>query len=82
MHPEGEQLHILERVVTSPVAGTFLPLDLASSHVEEDALIGHVFATGAVVEVRSRFRGHLIDVVACEGQRVQAYERIAWLRVA
>ena len=73
---------MLERVVTSPAAGTFLPLDPVPSHIDEETLIGHVFATDTLIEVRSRFRGTLVDVVACEGQRVQAYERIAWLRVA
>lgn len=73
---------MVERVVTSPTAGTFLPLDPVPSQIDEDTVIGHVIATDALVEVRSRFRGHLVDVVACEGQRVQAYERIAWLRVA
>lgn len=35
-----------------------------------------------VVEVRSRFHGRLVEIVAAEDQRGQQFERIAWLRGA
>jgi len=82
MHIDGEQIHVLERVVTSPTAGTFRPLGLAPGLVEVDDLVGHVQTSDALVPVRSAFRGLVIEVVASAGQRMQPHERVAWLRVA
>lgn len=82
MHLDGEQIHMLERLVTSPTAGTFVPLEPVPDLVEVDGLVGHIQAAGSLVEVRSAFRGQLVEVVASVGQRLQRHERIAWLRVA
>lgn len=79
---DGEQLHVLERVLISPTAGTFQPLELAPDLVEIDDVVGHVRTNDALVPVRSAFRGRVIQVVASAGQRMQPHERIAWLRVA
>lgn len=79
---DGEQIDVLERVLTSPAAGTFVPLGRAPHRVEIDEVVGHVQTSDALLEVRSAFRGDLVEVVASAGQRVQPHERIAWLRVA
>lgn len=82
LHLDGEQLHMLERVITSPVAGTFVPRALSSEVVEADDVLGHVRTNDDLVPVRSPFRGQVVEVVASAGQRIQPHERIAWLRVA
>jgi len=81
-HLDGEQLHMLERVITSPAAGTFMPHVLSAGVVEVDDVLGHVRTNDDLVPVRSAFRGHVVEVVAAAGQRMQPHERIAWLRVA
>lgn len=82
MHLDGEQIHMAERVVLSPAAGTFVPLEPAPAVVDADGVIGHIRAAGALVEVRSAFGGALVEVVAAHGQRLRPHERVAWLRVA
>ena len=70
------------RLVTSPVAGTFVPLRPPPDRIDRDGVVGHVSVAGALVEVRSAFGGRVVDVVASEGQRLQVHERVAWLQVA
>ena len=82
MEMQGEELHVLERVVTSPAAGTFVPIEPVPDHVSCNTLLGHIRSASTVVEVRSRFQGRLVEIVAAPGQRLQPFERIAWLRVA
>lgn len=82
MHLDGEQIDVAERVLTSPAAGTFMPLGSAPGQVEVDDVVGHVQTSDSLVAIRSAFRGRVIEVLAAAGQRVQPHERIAWLRVA
>ena len=71
-----------ERIIVSPVAGVYEPLD-GPSEVEAGDVIGHIAAPGQErVPVRSPFAGRVIEVVAWRGERVLARQRIAWLRVA
>ncbi|NNE72109.1 MAG: hypothetical protein HKN26_00430, partial [Acidimicrobiales bacterium] len=76
---EGEHLFATERLVVSPAAGVFTPLDGLSEDagVTTGQLLGHV----GEHEVRSAFTGHLVGVLAMEGERVSARAPIAWLRI-
>ena len=72
---------LLERVIVSPVAGVFRPV--ARVHrVAAGATVGHVRAGSEDVPVVSPFDGELVDVCAAEGERLEPFQRIAWLRVA
>lgn len=82
MHLDGEQIDVAERVLTSPAAGTFVPLQSQPDQVEVDEVVGHVRTGDSLIAVRSAFRGRVIEVIASAGQRVQPHERLAWLRVA
>ena len=71
-----------ERIIVSPSAGVYEPLD-GPSQIEAGDVIGHISAPGQeLVPVRSPFAGRLIEVVAWRGERVLPRQRIAWLRVA
>lgn len=75
---EGEHLFAVERLVVSPAAGVFTPLnDLADgSRIEVGMIIGDVNGT----EVRSPFAGVMQSYIAVEGERVTLRQPIAWLR--
>ncbi|MFZ6003620.1 MAG: hypothetical protein ACOYXM_06755 [Actinomycetota bacterium] len=82
MNLDGEQVFVNERVVASPAAGTFMPLDRALEQVDIGDVVGHIRTNDSLVEVRAAFRGLVVEVVASAGQRLQTHERIAWMRVA
>lgn len=75
---EGEHLFAVERLVVSPAAGVFTPVqgfsDGATIHV--GAVLGHV----GEHEVRSPFAGVLQSYIAVDGERVTSRQPIAWLR--
>lgn len=76
---EGEQLYVSERLVISPGSGVYVPAGGApavGAGVEVGTLLGHVGAA----EVRSPFAGHLVGMLAQDGERVQSGQPIAWLR--
>jgi [acyl-carrier-protein] S-malonyltransferase len=76
---QGEQLYVSERLVISPGPGVFQPVDdLDAGPVEVGTLLGRVGAD----EVRSPFAGHLVGMLAQEGERVQTGQPIAWLRAS
>ncbi len=80
---EGEHLYMTERLVVSPSAGVFEPADRwrtpqADSHIEVGELLGTVSGD----EVRSRFSGVIMGLIAVDGERVTASQPIAWLRTA
>jgi hypothetical protein len=79
---EGELLDVIERIVISPVAGVFVPIDGLESGVEAGGTIGFVRAGGTDVPVLSPFGGRIMAVVASAGERLIAYQRIAWMRAA
>ena len=74
---EGEHLFAAERLVVSPAAGVFEPVDIADhSHIKVGTVIGHIGDT----EVRSAFDGVLQSYIAVPGERVTLRQPIAWLR--
>ena len=81
--PEGEHLHMAERLVVSPAAGVFQPSErwranLAGSRVE----VGEVLGTVGDAEIRSRFAGVVMGIIAHDGEQVLPSQPIAWLRTA
>ncbi len=76
---DGEHLFATERLVVSPAAGVFSPA--------ENLRDGHRVQAGDVVgqvgehEVRSRFSGWLMGLLAHHGERVTSRQPVAWLRV-
>lgn len=75
---EGESLFATERLIVSPCAGVFTPLDedLVGSVIEAGRLLGHVNGT----EARSPFGGEVQGLLAVVGERVTASQPLAWLR--
>ncbi len=77
---DGEHLFAAERLVVSPAAGVFSPAaDLRDGHpVQAGDLLGRV----GEHEVRSRFTGWLMGLMAHHGERVTNRQPVAWLRTA
>ena len=77
---EGEHLFATERLVVSPSAGLFEPVEqqLTGTIIEAGRLLGHVSGN----EVRSPFAGEIQGFLAVEGERVTASQPIAWLRTS
>lgn len=77
VHPEGEHLFAVERLVVSPSAGIFTPVAIQSGVlIDVGTLLGHVGEN----EVRSPFRGVLQSFIAVDTERVTPRQPIAWLR--
>ena len=77
VHPEGEHLFAVERLVVSPGAGIFTPVAIDSgSLIDVGTVLGHV----GEHEVRSPFRGVLQSFIAVDTERVTPRQPIAWLR--
>ena len=74
----GEHLFAHERLVVSPAAGVFAPVDdlAARALIATGQVIGHV----GEHEVRSPFEGELQGYIAVAGERVTSRQPIAWLR--
>jgi [acyl-carrier-protein] S-malonyltransferase len=79
-HHEGEHLFAAERLVVSPAAGVFTPVDdiAEGQHIEHGHVLGHV----AGHEVRSAFRGTVKGLLAVAGERLTHRQPVAWLRTA
>lgn len=79
-HHEGEHLFAAERLVVSPAAGVFTPVDdiAEGQHIEHGHVLGHV----AGQEVRSAFRGTVKGLLAVAGERLTHRQPVAWLRTA
>lgn len=77
---EGEHLFASERLVVSPGAGVFAPVDglTDGTRIEVGTVLGHIGDT----EVRSAFEGILQSYIAVAGERVTPRQPIAWLRTA
>ena len=75
---EGEHLFAVERLVVSPGAGIFTPVeDIANgSAIDVGTVVGHV----GDVEVRSSFAGQFQSFIAADTERVTLRQPIAWLR--
>jgi [acyl-carrier-protein] S-malonyltransferase len=79
LEPAGEQVHLLERLVTTPVAGTFRG---DRSIRRGDAITaGDVLGDVSGTQIRSGFTGLFGGLLALEGQRVGPSEPVAWLRL-
>ncbi len=81
--PEGEHLHMSERLVVSPAAGVFSPAErwrenLTGSRVE----VGEVLGTVGTEEIRSSFAGVVMGIIAHDGEQLLPSQPIAWLRTA
>ena len=76
----GEHLYVSERMVISPCAGVFEPVEPVAEGelIEVGALVGRIGRE----EVRSPFRGLLMGMLALPGERVQPGQPIAWLRAS
>jgi biotin carboxyl carrier protein len=77
----GEHLYVSERVVISPCAGLFQPVDRAEQGEDDVTIqVGALLGRVADQEVRSAFSGQLMGMLALPGERVQAGQPVAWLR--
>jgi [acyl-carrier-protein] S-malonyltransferase len=76
---EGEHLFATERLVVSPAAGIFRPVDDMSEGVPVEP--GQLVGTVGEQDVRSPFAGTIMGVLAVQGERVASSQPIAWLRV-
>jgi biotin carboxyl carrier protein len=81
---QGEHLYVAERMVISPQAGVFHPATAISGATtgSEPIAVGTIIGHIAGQEVRSPFAGTLMAMFALPGERVQAGQRIAWLRIS
>lgn len=70
------------RVIVTPVAGVFTPLPDLPSIVREGAPVGVVRTNGDEVVITSPFAGSLVVVEAVAGERLEPFQRVAWMRAA
>jgi hypothetical protein len=80
----AEQVHLEERLVVSPRAGVFFPAYTEirpdeTAMVAVDDEIGVVVQNGEKHPVHCPFTGQLMGLLAAPGQRVRAFEPVAWL---
>ena len=76
-HHDGEHLFAAERLVVSPAAGIFEPVEMAEGeHIERGRVMGHV----AGQAIRSPFRGVVMGLLAVTGERLTRSQPVAWLR--
>ena len=71
-----------ERVIVSPVAGVFSPRPDLPEMVVVGSPLGYVQAGAEQVPVLSPFAGRLMAMSAVAGERLEPYQRVAWLRAA
>lgn len=78
--PDGETLYAVERLVISPGNGVFEPvIDLTDGQtIKQGQIIGKV----GEIEVKSPFSGNLQGLLALQGEKVNASQPLAWLRIA
>jgi [acyl-carrier-protein] S-malonyltransferase len=67
-------------MVVSPAAGVFTPADQWKDAEQGAVEVGDVLGTIGEVEVRSLFAGHVMGLIARDGERVTTSQPIAWLR--
>jgi [acyl-carrier-protein] S-malonyltransferase len=80
----GEHLYVSERVVISPAAGVFEPFGDAGAPApgpDDWVEVGTLLGTVSGEDVRSPFAGRVMGMLAEPGERVQAGQPVAWLRV-
>ncbi|MDH3753747.1 MAG: ACP S-malonyltransferase [Acidimicrobiia bacterium] len=78
-HLDGEALFATERLVVTPCAGVFTPVDdsLIGTVIEA----GHLLGTVGANEVRSPFAGEVMGYLAVNDERVTTSQPVAWLRL-
>ncbi|HLI23841.1 MAG TPA: hypothetical protein VKU91_02725, partial [Acidimicrobiales bacterium] len=74
----GEHLYVSERMVVTPVAGLFSPVESARPGAAVE--VGTAVGTVSGQQVRSPFAGTLMGVLAHAGERVKVGQPVAWLR--
>ena len=82
--PDGDGVHLAERLVVAPAAGVFRPhspcvITTEGELVEAGTVIGFVDGPGRAEPVTSFFSGFLMAVLVETGQRVRPGQPIAWL---
>jgi [acyl-carrier-protein] S-malonyltransferase len=77
---EGEHLSMSVRMVVSPAAGIFQPLESATKG--KSVSVAGIVGTIGDIEVRSSFAGSISGMLAVAGERVAIGQPIAWLEVA
>jgi hypothetical protein len=80
----AEEVHVFERLITAPVAGTFHPSysDITVDNPVMIAIgdeIGVLVQSGEKHAVESPFTGLLMGLIALPGERVKAHQPLAWL---
>ncbi len=80
MELDGEQLHMIERVIVSPGDGVFVAAGQLPEVIEAGTAVGTLEAGGNSVAVVSPFRGRMGSLVAVDGERLRTHQRVAWLR--
>ena len=82
LHP-GEWLAVRERVVVAPCVGRFRPScdPRPARTLRRGDEIGVLEGPQTSVVVRSPFSGEFAGLLAVDGERVQAGEPLAWLRM-
>lgn len=81
--PEGEHLQMAERLVVSPAAGVFSPAERWREHLTGTRVeVGDVLGTVGDEEVRSRFSGVIMGIIAHDGEQLMRSQPVAWLRTA
>lgn len=78
--PDGEHLFMSERMVVSPAAGVFAPAEPWRQREQGPIEVGDLLGTIGDAEVRSLFAGHVMGLIAKDGERVTTSQPIAWLR--
>ncbi len=74
----GEHLYVSERMVVTPIAGLFSPVESARPGAAVE--VGTAVGTVSGQQVRSPFAGTLMGVLAHAGERVKVGQPVAWLR--
>lgn len=82
MEHDGERLETVERVIVSPVAGVFSRRSDMPEVVSVGSPLGYVQTGGEQVPVLSPFAGLLMAIDAVDGERLEPYQRVGWLRAA
>jgi [acyl-carrier-protein] S-malonyltransferase len=67
-------------MIVSPAAGIFTPAGDWRGQGEGPIEVGGLIGMIGDVEVRSLFAGHVMGLIAVDGERVTASQPIAWLR--
>ena len=82
MEQGGERLESIERLIVSPVAGVFSRRPDMPEVIAVGSPLGFVQVGAERVPVLSPFAGQLIAIDAVDGERLEPYQRVGWLRAA